>query len=112
MIADFIYAPFNCHKLARAPSRFDPDFADFPVSASIPIPTDLNLRPIHAKRIYNLLRDSDNPAITVGRGVYSMDSICPPVACPNPNIFGSSFGIKFLLDNNMFIHQISPFEHI
>jgi len=95
VLAEFLYAPFNRQELSVSPSRHDPEFAGFPATATLPIATDASLRTVHAKRIYNIRRTSDTSGITAGSGVYSVDGICPPFSPPNPNLFGSSFGIEF-----------------
>ena len=99
VISDFVYTPFNRKELSVAPSCYDPEFAGFPATATLPIATDATLRAIHSKRLYNIRRSGDDSGITAGSGVYSVDGICPPFTPLNPNIFGSSFGIEFSIQD-------------
>ena len=48
--------------------------------------------------------------VTAGAGVYDTSGLCPPFCSANSNVFGSTFGLRFEVDDAEYIRPVSAYE--
>ena len=121
-ISDFVYQPFNIRDKCVCPAPSSKEFDASFIKVSVPVQEALNLSFQKDKRLYNLLRPTDDQLSSPGTGVFCVDHLCPPVSENNSNLFQRTFGIELIIAasklgpdetiiSERLVRPFSPFEH-
>ncbi len=120
-LGSYLWAPFNRPKMAVFYLMNDPSFNNHavndsglpPLSATVPMQSQLASVPSGVDILYYLYRPDHNPSSVVGSSVISVDGLCLPfVPDKTPNLIGHHFGIEFFHDGHTYVRPISPFEFV
>ena len=109
-LASFVYKPFNSKEYAISLARHQPDFDSSGCTVMDPVPTVSHTKDQRAKCIYHLHRACDDKGVSAGSGVYCLSGLCPPFCASNNNVFASTFGIEFDVDEDKFVRPVSAYE--
>ena len=110
-IADFLYKPFDKEELSVCPGKDSPIFQSTGFTSLKPLVQAAPSRRQSVVCLYNVHRVSDDPSVSAGTGVFSVDGLCPPLDHPSCNIFDRSFGIEFQTPQRSFVQGILHFEY-
>jgi hypothetical protein len=110
-LASFVYKPFNSKEYSVSLARNHPDFESTGCTTMDPVSTITHTKDQRAKCIYQLHRSADDKNISAGSGVYCLTGLCPPFCATNTNVFASTFGIEFVVEEDTYVRPVSAYEY-